>query len=559
MALRDRDFRLYLVGASLVVLAWNPLDSFLPLFMREHAGLAAGQVIWLELGGLLGGLVAGYAWGWAADRYGSKPVMLTGLFLLSLTPILWLVMPRFSAMSVYAALGIAFLRGLLALGWAIGSGRLLFVNLVPPEKKAAYMAVYYAWMGAVGGLSQLLGGRVLDLTGGISGRFLFLSLDPYTVLFVAGIALPLVAGALLRRIRTDSGFSATEFAGMFLQGNPLLAAESLIRYGRARDEQATVSVTERLGSAKSRLTVEELLEALADPRFNVRFEAVLALARMPADARVVDALGTIVASEEPALAVVAAWALGRMGDERGVPALREGLASPYRSVQAHSARALGTLEDAESAARLRERFERETDHGLRLAYASALGKLGQTQAAQPLLEFLRTRRDPGARMELALTLARLLGGEHHFIQLWRRTQGEAGTGLAQALQSLRRRLEKTLGHNRAATGAADAPEPLAVLAGATEAFAHSDLAAGAAGLGAFIRALPPVEFDPLARAVLGECAARLEEFGAERREYILLAVHALHEGALSAAPHPSPADAEEMSEPGAAGPAAMDR
>ncbi|MCC6191478.1 MAG: MFS transporter, partial [Anaerolineales bacterium] len=406
--LRDRDFRLYLFGASLVTLAWNPLGSFLPLFMQEQAGLTSSQVVWLEMGGLTAGLLAAYVWGWAADRYGSKPVMLTGLFLISLVPILWLIMPRFTAMSAYAALAIAFLRGLVGLGWSIGSTRLLFVNLVPPDQKSAYMAVNYAWMGAVGGVSQALGGRLLDLTAGVSGKLLFITLDPYSVLFVAGIGLPVLAGLLLRRIRTDSRFSMAEFAGMFLQGNPLLAAGSLIRYGRARDEQAAVSVTERLGQARSRLTVEELLEALADPRFNVRFEAVLALARMPADARVAEALANVLAGEEPALSVVAAWALGRLGDERGVPALRAALSdSPYRSVQAHSARALGTLEDAGSTALLLERFERESDHGLRMAYAAALGKLGETQAVGPLLAFLRTRRDPSARKELALTLARL--------------------------------------------------------------------------------------------------------------------------------------------------------
>jgi MFS family permease len=144
LPLRDRDFRLYLIGAGLVTLAWNPLASFLPLFMREQAGLTSSQVVWLEMGGLVASLMAGYVWGWAADRYGSKPVMLTGLALIALTPILWMLMPRMAAASPYVALGIAFVRGLLGLGWGIGSTRLLFVNLVPPEKKTAYMAVNYA-------------------------------------------------------------------------------------------------------------------------------------------------------------------------------------------------------------------------------------------------------------------------------------------------------------------------------------------------------------------------------------------------------------------------------
>ena len=168
--------------------------------------------------------------------------------------------------------------------------------------------------------------------------------------------LPVIASVLLSRIQTGSRYTVTEFAGMFMHGNPLLAAESLIRYGRPRDEEATVSLTERLGEAKSPLTVEELFEALADPRFNVRFEAILAMARLPAEPRVIEALAEIVGQAEPALSVVAAWALGRLGDPRAIAPLRDGLHSQYRSVQAHSARALGTLRDAELEGALLQRF-----------------------------------------------------------------------------------------------------------------------------------------------------------------------------------------------------------
>ena len=77
---------------------------------------------------------------------------------------------------------------------------------------------------------------------------------------------------------------------MFIHGNPFLAFESMIRYYRAKDERATVAMTERLGQSHSPLTVEELVEALADPRFNVRFEALISIARSNRDPRLVEAL-----------------------------------------------------------------------------------------------------------------------------------------------------------------------------------------------------------------------------------------------------------------------------
>ncbi|NOR84277.1 MAG: hypothetical protein GQ526_12375, partial [Ardenticatenales bacterium] len=115
----------------------------------------------------------------------------------------------------------------------------------------------------------------------------------------------------------------------------------------AKDEPSAVSVTERLGRAKSPLAVDELVESLADPRFNVRFEALISAARGGPVPRLREALVEILRGPEPALSVVAAWALGRMGDQEAIEPLRAGLDSSYRSVRAHCARSLATLGDAE--------------------------------------------------------------------------------------------------------------------------------------------------------------------------------------------------------------------
>jgi HEAT repeat protein len=411
--------------------------------------------------------------------------------------------------------------------------------MVPPQYKSDYMALNYAWMGLVGGVASVAGGKLIDLAHGVSGQFLFVRLDPYTLLFASGIVLPVIGALLLRRIRADSRYSVPEFAGMFIHGNPLLAAELVMRYNRPHDEQATVSLTERLGQSRSLLTIEELLEGLADPRFNVRFEAILAMARMPADPRVIDALADIVSTGEPALSVVAAWALGRIGDERAIPALRPGLESQYRSVRAHTVRALGTLRDSELSTVLLERFRAETDHGLRMAYASAMGKLGVMEATGPILEFLRSRDEPGARLELALILARLIGGEEQFIQLWRHTRGEAGTGLSQATTALQRRAERLPLLNGQAQH----------LGRCADAFARGQLDQAAEHLRT---ALDHVDFDQIneTRAqVLRECAVQLAQYKAARQEYVLLALHALSPEPHSAPQPPAHAAAPAQTQP----------
>jgi HEAT repeat protein/Na+/melibiose symporter-like transporter len=523
VALRDRSFLLYIVGIGLFTLATGPLGSFLPLFMREEVGLSSGNVVLLQTGGLLGGLLSSYLWGWAADRYGSKPVMLSGVYLRILLPVFWLLMPRQSVWSLYVALGIAFLAGVSDMGWAIGSGRLLFVSVVPPERRTGYMAVRYAWMGIVGGMGNLMGGRVLDYSAAIAGqRFLFLTLDPYTVLFVAGLVMSAVSIVLLRGVRADSRVTTGEFAGMFLRGNPLRALESLVRFYRARDERGAIAVTERLGQTQSPLTVDELLEALADPRFYVRFEAIVSIARRGPDERLVGALVEVLRGDEPALSVVAAWALGRMGDRRAIEPLRAGLDARYRSVQAHCARSLGSLGDAGIVPVLLERLTSETDDGLKLAYASALGQLRAEEAVGELLALLRASESRDAQMEVALALARIVGDEHGFIQLLRQVRGEAGTAASQAITALKKKLS-----DYQVDGEVDL---LATLDHCAETLAQHDVERGAALIGSIIRLLPVEELSDACAKTLQDCAGRLEEFGAERLDYVILALHALQVG-----------------------------
>lgn len=520
-ALRDSNYMRYLIGVALLTLATVPLGSFLPLYMGEQVGLLPGNIVLLQIGTLGGGLATSFAWGWAADRYGSKPVMLWGLLLRMTLPVLWMFMPKNSPVSLYVALGIALFQGLADMGWGIGSARMLYVSIVPNTKRSDYMALYTAWTGIAGGISQLVGGQLLQASQGFSGQFFFLTLNPYIPLFGLALVLPLVSLLIMRAIRLTESLGMGEFVGIFLRGNPFLAMSSLVRYHLAKDEQSTLLVTERLGQTRSRLAVEELLEALQDPRFNVRFEAIIAISRMPADPRLTAALVEILHGSELALSVVAAWALGRVGDPAAHDALVRGLDSDYRSIQAHSVRALGALGNPEVATVLMERLQGEDNRGLQMAYASALGQLGATQAVQELLTLLRGTDNPGARLEVALAVGRLVGNENSFIQLARNVRSDPGTTLAQAVQGLKRRLNR---------GDADTDALRSLLDEGTAVLGHGEIESGSRSLGQLIRQMPLRHFDPTAQAILAECADRLEESGADHIEYAILALHTLDAG-----------------------------
>ena len=516
VALRDSRFIFYLVGVGLITLATVPLGSFLPLFMREQVGLNDSAVVWLQTGTLAGTLLSSYLWGWAADRYGSIPVTIYGITMRILLPVLWMLIPRESDSSLYFALSIALMQGVADMGWGIGSGRLLYVSIVPPEKRTDYMALYYAFTGIVGGTSQLFGGRLLDASQGLTGQVGFFTIDPFVPLFMINIILPLISLFLLRTIHEERGVGVGQFTGIFLRGNPFMAMSSMIRFHLARDEHSTVLMTERLGQAKSALTVDELLAALEDPRFNVRFEAIVSIARMPSDQRLIDALVEILEGSELALTVVAAWALGRLGDKRAIEPLHHSLDSSYRSVRAHTARALGALGDEAIAPLLAERLAKEEDKGLQMAYASALGNLHAVDAIPQLLELLAQTGNTGARLELALTLARIVGNEHSFVSLLRQLRSDPGTAMSQALNTYRKRHAKKLSQT-----------VLPPLIACEEALGRGEIDQGCRRLGALIPDLPLESMDEARATILRECGAQLVASGGEHVEYILLAIHAL--------------------------------
>lgn len=524
-ALRDNNFMRYLIGVSLIVIATTPIASFLPLFMQEQVGLAAGNIVLLQMGTLLGGLITSYLWGWAADRYGSKPVMLSGVNLRLLVPLLLFLMPTHSSLSLPIALIINFIQGAADMGWGVGSTRMLYVSVVPREKKGDYLALYAAWVGIVGGLSQIGGGWALELAQNLSGQFGPLTIDAYTPLFAASFVLMLLCNWIFQAVRSDNQFGMRQFTGIFLRGNPFLAMGSLIRYQFAHDEDDAVRATARLGQANSPLTVDELLETLADPRFNVRFEAIVTIARMPPDPRLVAALIEILNGTELALEVVAAWALGRLGHPDAIPHLREKLDSPYSSIRLHCARAIGKMQDRSLIPDLLQRLEAETDKGLQMAYASALGNLGAGDANRRILAILLEATNPGARMELALALARLVGDEHHFIQLVRTGRKDLGTAAAQLITTFKRKAEKSAAHNPAIP-----PDLLALLSEATNTFARNDHEHGTSALANAIRRFPPDLYPEPARSILADCATRLDEFAATRVEYLLLTLHTLQVG-----------------------------
>ncbi|MDO8303787.1 MAG: MFS transporter [Sedimentisphaerales bacterium] len=538
-SLKDPNFRRFMTGLAIVCMPTLALQIFFPLYMKQEIGLPTGLVIWLDIGNFAGSLLLGYFAGMASDRFGSKPVMLFGICVWLVFPALCFLMPRDGEIIPYAGVVATFLMGGANITWVIGYCRYLFISAVPENKKTAYMAVFYAGVGLSSGLGALLGGWLIKACGDLNAQMFFFTIDKYTPLFALS-ALMLIGGALMMsKVRSDGAMPVRRFVGMFLQGNPVTAAGTIFRYYRAADEEERISITERMGYANNPISSNELIEALNDPSFNVRYEAIIAIAHTRPTPALIDALLLVLGGNEPDLSIHAAWALGRLGDKTALIALRETLESELPLLRARSARALATLNDVDSIPRLLHYFRTETNPGLRIAYAQALGKMRSSVAITEMLEYLASLEDESLQAEMALALGRIVGGEKDYISLWRQFKSDLNTNAAQALLAMKK-------------GIAALPEngnDLAAIARrCSRAFEDGNTEQGAAALTELlIKTLPTDRINEPFATILADCAQRLKEFGAARSEYLLLSIHTLERVIKS--PHNGTVESERQLPP----------
>jgi predicted MFS family arabinose efflux permease len=516
-ALKDRDYLFFLSALGLATFGGTALISFIPLFMKQQIGLNDSQIVLLGIGTYMGALLPSYLWGWAADRYGSKPVMLFSLDLMLLLPFAWFLMPRHSWLSLPVAMLVAFVAGVSTLAWQISWTRYLFVNAMPATHRSAYTAIYYAWFGFVSGCAPLLAGQLLELTQGFEAKIALLELDAYTPLF--GLSCLLLAAGIVAVAKLDSQEATPfrRFAGLFVRGNPIRALESVILYNFAGDEITRMATTARMGDAKNPLSTRELIEALRDPSFNVRYEAIHAVGRMLPEPELVDALIALLDEEESELTFAVTRSLGQLGDPKAIPPLRKLLFSGYHLIEANTARALAILGDRESIPHLLEKFRAEPNPVLQIAYASALGRLNATEATAELFILLRQTQAETLRGEIGLALARLAGDERYYMQQWRLLHADPTVAMAQAVLALQKSAKQG-GYNQLTH----------LIQTCAENFARGDRTQAAISLKELICQLPKTELDPNLACIMQECATSLPEFGPTRLEFVLLSLHTLN-------------------------------
>ncbi len=516
----DANYLNFMAGYGLVALAVGSTVSFVPLYMNEQIGIGQGKVVWLDMGAYGGSIAACYLWGWAADRFGAKPIIVSCLSAIILAPVMWFFLPRNSSLSFRMALLVNFFLGSMNIGWAVGFGKYLFTNAVPSDKKTAYMAFFYAWAGITAGLGPFIGGQILKLASGVEGKWYFFNFDQFTVLFAFFIIILSASVFFMSKIRAEGALTTQSFVGMFFQGNPITALGNVMRYHRGGSEGERIRRTERLGKSKTLINVDELIDALNDPSYNVRHEAIVAISKAQPDKKLISALCEILSDRQSDLSLSASWALGKIKSSEAIEPLRESLRSEYKLLRARSARSLAMLDDIHSKDYMLEQLEQEGDTALKVAYCSALGTLGDERVLGYCFELLSSSTSETSRRELTLTLARISGQENRFIRHWRKINSEPSTSTAQAVLNLRRELNESQSSDFAVRR---------TIVDCADFFSRGDTKAGTRKICELEGMLDMSSKLENIKKITRECVRELEQ-DETRLEYLILLVHCLQTG-----------------------------
>ncbi|MCE5341170.1 MAG: MFS transporter [Planctomycetaceae bacterium] len=521
-AFKDKDFVGLLWGIAIFIFIVQGVASFIPLYMKDIIGIDAGDVIYLTMWTTAGTLIAVYFWGWAADRFGGKPVFVTGVMFHILMPFLWYAIPRNAGnASFYSAVVVSFIGGILCVAYLIGIDRYLFLTIFPPDKKTSYHSVWFAWTGFFAGMGPLAVGLALKFFHGLDASnisLLHIKVNSFLPIFAAHIIMPAIAIYVISKIKQDSETTAKTFVGQLFESVPFGlfgSLSSIMRYRWAGEEQERIETTRDLGRLDSPFNADELIEAIKDPSFDVRYEAIVAMASRKPSHRTVMALTDVLNGFDIELSATASWALGQIGDKEAIPALRNQLEAPYRILRARSARALAGLDDKEIAPHLHELLKTESDHALKTAYASALGTLKYMPALQDVLTLLSEAKNETFRGELALAVAKIIGSERTYIKLYRNAQSDWSTTVYEAMTKMKKPMQKL-----------DLSEDLLELVTiCADCFAAEKPSLSDELMWPIFEALQKDSIDKNFRPVFMELSKRLEQFGTSRREYILLAIH----------------------------------
>ncbi len=454
----DRNFQRITAFLAMMVIGQSVAGQFFTVYQLQYLHLNYTAFQLLTAVATLASLTSMPLWGYLADKYGNKPVLMISAMLVLVPPLLWILaapdgIPGLWAYGEGGGLRVSVTKLVIVLlnlfsgfGWAgVGLTQFnLMIGAAPAEKRTVYISAIAAVSGLAGGLAPLAGGALMVAFGHLSFPKHGYIHSNYHLLFLIATLTRGLALLLVRPIQ-EHGSQRTKYVLQQLKASkPIGSLAGIHKLSKAGSSSARVQAAERLGRLKTPLAVEELVRALDDVALTVREQAALALGEIR-DPRATLPLVSKLADASSGISGHAATALGKIGDKAALPALAAAaqlgpptrrlaamealgrlsdgsvteilsvlLRDPDAAIRTAAIRALAEREDPASLPSLLTQLAREQEPSNLAILADALGRLGEPEATPALLEALGRTQSPTVRREILNAVGSLGGGRDAF-------------------------------------------------------------------------------------------------------------------------------------------------
>jgi Na+/melibiose symporter-like transporter len=370
-------------------------------------------------------------WGRVADTVGFRP-MLVGILLVGMvsTPLLLLLAPASPSAVGWGGVGWLSVGVLLfhaLLGGALGAGSGIATTTIQhyhvrQEDSVEAMNLFSLILVAFTSLNSLWAGFLLDNVAMASGSVAFARgwchFD-WVKGFLLAATFILNGLALLLTLRLTNMRPYFGLGGFFSSLTPDAMRTIFIERHIYHDSEEKRTETARwMGAHSGPLTIAPLTEMLTDPAYDVKVEAIRALARTGSPMAGERLLTLLNSEASRQLADHAAWALGELQYQPAFDALLHRLASDHAPrIRAMCARTLGKLGDRRAAPAIAAALaaEHESQHVMTSA-CWALLRLGAIEDyAELIFNTLQNLPDREERYELMDALCDPLGLSHEWL------------------------------------------------------------------------------------------------------------------------------------------------
>jgi MFS family permease len=277
LPLKDKNFKFYTFFISLWNFAVIMPGQFFSVFMLKYLHLSYTTIVLVSISSGIAGLIAQPFFGYLADRYSNKSILLLTSLFASLIPFLYIFMtPRFPIFSLVLLYLVNIFAGAIWAGIMLTQFNLLLM-FSPPLKRMSYVGVHSAFVSLTGAVSPFLGGLIVNALKGFHFSFLALDLTNIKILFTLSTVLRLLSLSLLKIIKEyREEESPLELVKDIVPRKPIETIRALSLLGSGKEERR-IKAIRALASARSSLAIDGLINLLQDPNPEVRREAIIAL------------------------------------------------------------------------------------------------------------------------------------------------------------------------------------------------------------------------------------------------------------------------------------------